>query len=261
MQVPPDAGLVAEKLKEMSVLGYTRFPELVPPDQAAAALARIQALHAAGKNYPHADGIVIANLQSKDPWFISALEIPLLEQVLMGTLNDPYYRVIPEDQPNYILGEYIARASSDKALRLHIDSWLPVPGPRTWMVQAAIALEDRGIAEGCSIIVPGSHVTGTFTDREFPSTVSVPLKAGDVVLWDSRLGHGAHARTSAREGWALIATFQMWWVKPRFDITRSLPPEIYERLTQRQKALLGFCSQPPYDEYDGPQKKGYADLK
>jgi ectoine hydroxylase-related dioxygenase (phytanoyl-CoA dioxygenase family) len=129
------------------------------------------------------------------------------------------------------------------------------------MVQAAIALEERGVAEGCSIIVPGSHMTGTYTDREFGTTMSVPLKAGDVVLWDSRLWHGAHARTSTHMGWALIATFQMWWVKPRFDIPRALPQEIYEQLTPRQKALLGYCAQPPVDEYDGPQKKGYADLK
>ena len=128
------------------------------------------------------------------------------------------------------------------------------------MTQLAIALEDRGIEEGCSIVVPRSHRSGTFTDRESKDTVSVPLKAGDAVLWDSRLWHGAHARTAARPGWALIATFQRWWVKPRFDITGSLPPEIYRQLTDRQKALLGFCSIPPLDEHHGAQKKGYGDL-
>ncbi len=250
----------ADKLNDMAALGYCLLPQLLPPAQVTEALRKTEAMYAAGKNYPRSDGIVIANLQSKDPWFIPLLENPLLEQILMGVLNDPYYRVIPDDQPNYILGEYIARASSDQPLPLHIDSWLPSPGPDTWMTQVAIALEDRGVEEGCSTIVPRSHRSGTFTDRESKDTVSVPLKAGDAVLWDSRLWHGAHARTSVRPGWALIATFQRWWVKPRQDITGSLPREIYTQLSDRQKALLGFCSIPPLDEHHGSPKKGYGDL-
>ena len=39
-----------------------------------------------------------------------------------------------------------------------------------------------------------------------------------------------------------------WWIKPQFDIPRALPDQIKEQLSQKEKAVLGFCTIPPLNE-------------
>jgi len=45
-----------------------------------------------------------------------------------------------------------------------------------------------------------------------------------------------------------------------FNITQSLPQEFYERLTDSQKEVLGYCSIPNYDETQGIDMKCGYDL-
>jgi hypothetical protein len=46
------------------------------------------------------------------------------------------------------------------------------------------------------------------------------------------------------------------------DMTRSLPQEIYDLLTDAEKLLIGFCSIPPKDESGSIHtKKDYSFLK
>src|SRR5262249_34690363 len=62
--------------------------------------------------------------------------------------------------------------------------------------------------------------------------------------------------------WTLIPTFSCWWVKPRGDITRGLPEEIYQQLTDEQKIVMGYCAIPPLDEWERRRAKcGYDDLR
>ena len=165
----------------------------------------------------------------------------------MAKLNDPYYRFLPPDTPNYILNYYNAR-SSGLALDLHIDSQVPNPGEFTWAMQVVFMLDDMNEENGCTVVVPGSHLSGRYTDREFMNVKHLNAKAGDLVIWDSRLWHGTTENKTGAARWALIATMTQWWVKQSMDITRSLPEDIYQKLSNEQKALLGFCSIPPVDD-------------
>ena len=91
--------------------------------------------------------------------------------------------------------------------------------------------------------------------------ISSESQAGDVVIWDSRTWHGASENKSGGTRWAIIGTFARWWLKQFMDIPRSLPQEIYEKLTDSQKAILGFCSMPNKDETTGiDMKRGYDSL-
>jgi len=251
--------------KNLKVLGYTQLrglfgdTELTPVRDRLAEVAE----EMEGTEYPEfsnlrSDENIVFNLQNKDKLFVDLLGDPAIEKLLKAFINDPYYPALPEDAPNYILGEYVARVSGTSRLRLHIDSWMPAPGPRTWVMQVAIALNDRDETDGCTVAVPGSHVRGEYTEREFPETTALPVLAGDVIVWDGRLWHGSAPRTSHQEAWMLIATLQRWWVKPRFDMTRSLPREIYEQLTERQRALMGYASVPPATETEHTNtRRGY----
>ena len=251
-------------IADLGILGYAKIPGFLPPDALESIRAKLQQQIDAhrGARYPgytefRPEDEQVFNLQNKDTAFLDLLGNPGLEQIFMASLNDPYYSALPAEVPNYILGEYIARASGTP-LRLHIDAWMPAPGPQTWMMQFAIALDDRDDDNGCTLIVPGSHLSGTYTVRDYEGAVPLPLRAGDAALWDSRLWHGARSNQGAPQAWSLIATLQRWWVKPRFDITGGLPSDIFAALSERQKSLLGFCCRPPRDEFEGTNaRQGY----
>ena len=75
------------------------------------------------------------------------------------------YRFIKKTEPNFNLLYFNAR-SSGKELELHIDCHLPFKGIKTNMMQFVILLEDSNIDNGCTKVVPGSHLTGCFSNRK-----------------------------------------------------------------------------------------------
>ncbi|HEV3473271.1 MAG TPA: phytanoyl-CoA dioxygenase family protein, partial [Actinomycetota bacterium] len=208
------------------------------------------------------DQPTVYSLQSKEIFFLDVLfEADVLQAVLTHFLNDRWYKQIPEGEPNYILRSYIAR-SSNKKLPMHIDSFVPYQGAHPFIMQCSIILEDQSAENGCTIVVPGSHLSGEYTTQEAASR-AIPLESekGDVVIWDSRLWHGTTENASGATRWAMIATYCRWWVKQHFNIPYTLPQDIYAQLTDSQKAVLGFCSIPPLDETERIDlKSGYDAL-
>lgn len=206
---------------------------------------------------------IIWNLQNKDSFFIKMLtKSASLEELLKGFLNDPWYKEIPAEDPNYILRLFTAR-SSKKSLALHIDSFVPYTGDHCFSLQCAILLEDMNEENGCTLVVPGSHQEGRYATQDaLEDAVPIVARAGDVVVWDSRLWHGALENNSGKTRWALIATFVRWWVKQSFKIPENLPEDIYKELTKKEKALLGCCSTPYNNEMEGiDMRNGYDALK
>lgn len=259
---------IAQHLKNLKVYGYTLIPDALSAGTVADLKTRTDQLwdsikdhNIVGQPERDVDDKVIYNLQNKDKRFIDLLGYGALRAICIEMLNDPYYRFLPQEKPNYILNYFNAR-SSGQPLDLHIDSRTPAPGDRTWLVQAAFMLDDMNEENGCTVVVPGSHHSGTYTDREFKNVKPIVAKAGDLVFWDSRTWHGTLANTTKESRWAIIATMSSWWVKQSMDMTRSLPEEIYRQLTDEQKALLGFCSIPASSEYHSINTKaGYEALK
>jgi ectoine hydroxylase-related dioxygenase (phytanoyl-CoA dioxygenase family) len=256
-----------EKLRELRIYGYTIVKEFISNPLAEELLERVKKLETTRENTqflgrPERDAAdrLVYNLQNKDKLFIDILEDEFTKKVLIENLNDPYYRFLPESEPNYILSYFNARSSGSR-LDLHIDSYLPAPGEKTWAMQIVYLLDDMTESNGCTIVVPGSHLSGRYSDRDLTKFVSVTAKRGDLVVWDSRLWHGTHENVDKSSRWALIATFSSWWVKPSMDIPRGLPEEIYKQLTLPQKRMLGFCSIPPVTENERINTKtGYDDL-
>ena len=123
---------------------------------------------------------------------------------------------------------------------IYILTLIPASGSFCWSAQVVIALEETTVKNGCTMVVPGSHLTGKYTDREFDNAKPLELNIGDIAIWDSRLWHGTYRNQTSQTRWALVATFSAWWVKPSMDFTRSLPQEIYEKLNAQEKSLLGL---------------------
>ena len=187
---------------------------------------------------------ILYNIHNLNYKFVKLLSNKSLEYLAMNKLNDPYYRFLPKNVPNYCLSYFNAR-SSGSDLALHIDSNIPFKGKYTSAMQFIFFLEDSTIENGCSIVVPKSHQSGKFTNRKTKKYIPLIAKKGDLVAWDSRLWHGTLKNLRKVSRWALVITMTMWWVKPSMDIVRSMNKSIYNKCSNKEKQLLGFCAVPP----------------
>lgn len=183
-------------------------------------------------------------------------------QTLKPFLNDPYYQKIDDDDINFILAYYNAR-SSVAELPLHIDNYFPTGGDHPNSMQIVFSLSGQDAQNGATVVVPGSHRIQNFPDRSI-SQISqvVNCEPGDVIVWDSRLWHGALENKTGQDRWSLVATFRPWFMKQNFDVVRGLSESIFQLSTPQEKALLGFLSLPVVDETERINlKQGYSDLK
>ena len=207
---------------------------------------------------------VIYNPEQKDRFFSKLVfQNKNLTDILIHFLNDKYYKQIPQDKPNYILRAMIARSSSSSDLPLHIDSFIPNKGKRPFVMQASVIIDKHDKETGCTVVVPKSHLSDEYADQDkFKKAITIESEPGDIVLWDSRLWHGALSNKSLKTRWALIVTFTRWWIKQNYDLINNLPSEIYNDLTLEEKTIMGFCCGSPKNEYERIDiKAGYEILK
>lgn len=260
------ANSLAEYISAIEREGYVYIPQAFSRDEISEALDRIKywfekTLPGQSDRMPrlNLDQPMVYNLQSREILFVRMiLENEIIEGVLKHFLNDRWFSSLPADAPNYILRSFLAR-SSDYQMPMHIDSFVPYTGSHVFIMQCAILLEDQTKENGCTVLTPGSHLSDCYAPQDsFDNAVSIEGKAGDLVFWDSRIWHGARANRSGGTRWSMIATFCRWWIKQAFDIPGNLPQEIYDELTDRQKAVLGFCSVAYDDEtYGIDMKRSY----
>lgn len=258
-----------ELINKIEKDGYCQIPQLYEQDQIKKAFDLLLNWHLKTKselseNIPflNQNHPLVYNLQNKDIYFLELIfNKPIINEILMHFLNDQWFKQIPSQYPNYILRSYLGRSSNDK-LPMHIDSFIPYKGAHPLAMQVGIILEDQNQQNGCTVLIPGSHKSGEYANQEvFEKAIPIESKSGDVVIWDSRIWHGTKENKTDGTRWSLIATFVRWWVKQAFNITDNIPQSVYEKLTDNQKAIMGFCSRPYENEYQGiDMKRGYEDL-
>ena len=248
--------------------GFARVPQAFSKETVAEALELVKhwfdtTLNAQSDRMPRLNKAqpMVYNLQSKDIFFSRLiLNTPVIEGVLKHFLNDQWFSSLPAEDPNYILRSFLARSSNHR-MPMHIDSFVPYTGDYPFIMQCSILLEDQTKENGCTVIVPRSHKTGKYADPELYKT-AVPLEAqaGDLIFWDSRLWHGAGENTSGGTRWSIIATFCRWWIKQAFDIPGNLPQGVYDQMSPRERAVMGYCSVPYDDETCGIDMKRSYEL-
>jgi ectoine hydroxylase-related dioxygenase (phytanoyl-CoA dioxygenase family) len=250
--------------------GYCVLPQVYNAPEVKAALATVRELQIQCEGqvsdavpYLNQNQPVIYNLQNKSlPLLQMLFNSPDIEKILVHFLNDVWYKAIPSGIPNYQIRSYMARSSAG-ALPLHLDSFVPYIGDFVYSMQTSIILEDMGPANGCTIVVPGTHQTGQYAEQDaLKDAIPIEAKAGDVLIWDSRLWHGTTANSTSGTRWSLICTYSRWWLKQAFNIVQNLPQEIYRELSDKQKSVLGFCSVPYNHEGEGIDlKRGFESLQ
>ena len=190
---------------------------------------------------------ILYNLQNKDYKFIKILTNKKILEIAKYFLNDKTYKFLPKDKPNFIINYFNARSSGNK-LDLHIDSWIPYAGKKTHMMQFVFLLEKSTENNGCTTVVKKSHKSGKFCNLKTKKITPIIGEPGDLIIWDSRLWHGTKENKSDVSRWAIVTTISSWWVKQAMDMPKSLPKKIYNKCSNLEKQLLGFCSIPPADE-------------
>lgn len=252
-------------IKTLRERGYVLIKQGNSRAEVSRLLDKIRELHDRGEEpsglavpYLNRGHQIIYNLQSKDLLFVeSKFRHKLVRHILMALLNDEWYRQIPPGEPNYILRSMIARSGGESPLPLHIDSFIPSSGSHTWSAQVSFVLEDQGRQNGCTIVVPGSHLYDRYAKQEdMDKAVPIESEAGDILIWDSRLWHGTTGNQSGKTRWAFITTFTRWWLKQNYRITETLPEAFYRRLSDSERAVMGYCSTPPKDEHERIDIKG-----
>ncbi len=239
--------------------GYCIVKNAVSADTIKTMLQKIEYLYENGEK-PSAEKIpklnqlsrVVYNPEHKDVFFSKTIfSIKPLRDILMHFLNDEWYKPIPQSDPNYILRAMIARSSSDAALPMHLDSFIPSSGKRSFIMQAALLLNDQTIENGCTIVVPGSHKSDEYAPPEtFDRAKPILASKGDIVIWDSRLWHGALPNVAGIDRWSLISTFTRWWIKQNYQTPTAITDKVYKELNNEERSILGFCSDPPKDEFE-----------
>jgi hypothetical protein len=115
----------------------------------------------------------------------------------------------------------------------HSDVYYPAPGSTPPEVLCLYYLQDTNEENGCLRVVPGSHLdpkavehahhrAGHATAEPHAGEVSVPVRAGDLVLADRRLLHATHANHSRQWRTCLTVTYV-----PRFH---TLAEEVQARI-------------------------------
>jgi len=183
--------------------------------------------------------------------------------VVKPFLNDPFYKLVPKNDPNFILAQLNAREGR-VALPFHVDTRMCTLGPTSWALQGYLSLGGTHAKNGGLRVVPGSHTSGTFPDStaDYPEALSLSLNPGDLVLFSSELHHATTACTpSEAPVWTVLFTYRCWWVKQQYDIESMVPRAWWQELTPNQKLIVGACSRVSSDIYGASSsRKGYESL-
>ena len=261
--------LISEHCHNIENNGYTIIPEAFTEKLADKLKDKIESLERSlgsitqsGTPYLNQGHRIVYSLENKDRLFTQVmLNDPLTKGIMLRLLNDKWYKQSPQNAPNFILRAMIARTGGKESLPLHIDSFMPSSGKFCWALQISYTLDEQTIENGCTVVVPKSHKSDAYAQQEdLKKAIPIQPKKGDIVIWDSRLWHGANPNKTSKTRWVFIGTFTRWWIKQNYQTTANIPKAIVEDLNDEEKSILGFCSAPPFDENERVDIKGGYEL-
>jgi ectoine hydroxylase-related dioxygenase (phytanoyl-CoA dioxygenase family) len=126
---------------------------------------------------------------------------------------------------------------------LHADQdYMATPWAHSEVCNIAFLLDDFTADNGATVVVPGSHLTGTSPPGD-NTVAAIPITAprGSLICLDGRVWHGTGKNnTPGQRRRAIFCYFCKPYIRQQENITRSLLPEIRERLTPAERQLLGF---------------------
>jgi len=193
---------------------------------------------------------VVYNLHNKEGDWMRILDHSIVHEIIGPLLRQGSYR---DSEPFYLYNSS-ARTPllGNPGQQIHVDSNLPgINYPM--MINALWYFEDADALNGGTVVIPNTiHVTEFAEDgkSDYESKIVIEAKAGDVLLFNGNLWHGGGPNIDGRSRWAAVLGYARWFIKPSFDTIRNTSRDTYDKMTERQRKLLGFDLNPPKNEYE-----------
>jgi ectoine hydroxylase-related dioxygenase (phytanoyl-CoA dioxygenase family) len=254
------SGIIERAVTEVREQGFTLIPDVIDPAECDRLKAILEATHrkyaphyVGNPKSPHrlnvhTDEKIVYNLHNKDRAFLKFIDLPPVFDIVETLLKEGSYR----NADPVILRQNTARTplKGKPIQQLHLDSRLPgCPFPLMGIV--IWFLDDATPENGATRVIPGSHRRTTYPKDGvvYPEEVQVPANKGSAIVIDGGVWHASGENHTESTRWVILSTYVRWFFKPAFDFNRNMPREFYETLSERQKRVMGYCCNPPLDEF------------
>lgn len=190
---------------------------------------------------------VLFNLHNKRLEYYNLLAHPTVLNVLDVILKEGSYL---NNEPYYLYNNSARSPFKGTEQQLHLDSRFP--GTKYVFVANVLwMLDDFTKESGATRVVPQSHKSGEYAvdGKKYPNEILVTAPKGSVLIFDASLWHGSSYKENEEERWALTLGYARWFRKPAYDYMQNTPAEIFNKLSDKQKELMGFKLIPPKDEF------------
>ena len=249
---------------DIAECGYGVMLDAMTPDLAARAKARVLA-QAAGEREAGV-GLFFGDDQTGMPSKGSSALAP--NQRLGHLLNkgavfrEMLTHPLAEASARQIIGErYLLSSLSAMIMNkggvaqvLHSDQqFAPFATPVALVCNIVWMLVDFTRENGATRLVPGTHllpppIIRMETNEQGERTLVQPdvepviaeAPAGSALVFDGRIWHGAGANTTQTPRPAIFSYYCQPYVRQQENMPMSLNEEVYQALTDREKALIGF---------------------
>ena len=187
----------------------------------------------------------LGHLLNKGAVFRELLTHPLVEAALPQVIGK-----------RYLLSSLSAMIMNKGGVAqvLHSDQqFAPFQTPVALVCNIVWMLVDFTEANGATRLVPGTHLlppptirfeTGADGERKLVQEDVRPViaeaPAGSALVFDGRIWHGAGANQTDTPRPALFSYYCQPYVRQQENIAMSLNDEVYQALSEQEKALIGF---------------------
>lgn len=181
----------------------------------------------------------LANLANRGEIFQRVIALPRILEYVAHVLG-----------PDFKLSSLNARSAnpySDWIQPLHCDAGAVPDAMGYWVCNSVWLLDDFTAENGAIRMVPGSHRWGRLPQEVLPDPLAphpdqvlLTGRAGDVVIMNTHMWHGATANRTAAPRRALHS-FYCRWDKPQQQYQKRLiAPEVQRRLSPSLRRLLAL---------------------
>jgi ectoine hydroxylase-related dioxygenase (phytanoyl-CoA dioxygenase family) len=114
---------------------------------------------------------------------------------------------------------------------------------RPTLLNVMVCICDFEEEMGATLVAPGSHrlpPPWDVPDSEQAPVFPAIAEAGDVIVWEGRTWHCGGAHDSDKTRYGIATWYSMAGVTPDHIYVASLHDDVYERLSDKERELLGF---------------------
>ena len=237
--------VIERHAKEIEERGYTVIPDVLNPKQV------VRVREALDEVFASEDDIAIERHWKTKQYRVA----------YMLTAKNDVFRRLPSnpkvlDIMKRVLGRGVNLASTNGLTmtpggltqELHRDQSMSIPGT-VITINALHCLDDFTKANGGTRLVPFSHLKVTrgrleLDDDHEKEAIYMEAPAGSVIAYAGSVLHAGSKNTTALPRRAVHLFYTRSWYKPQWDFPHSLPRKIINSLSNAEKHLFGFGSQP-----------------